>query len=362
MPETPMRGTEGTAPQNPLVAALLSGSAPLPLRLSAARGVLPLVKTELVRILVVLLADGEDQVRREAAARLASFAEQEILPILEDASAPVEALDHFGCAEPGSAALKSAVIANPATRDDTLRRMFPSMTAAQIDTLLLNQTRLIASPDLLDLLDASPALTAPQRTRVAETRRHFLTVVKAAEPVEAPVSADKPAPQAAESSAAGAANPGAAAAQPSDTELAALIANANMKIMKMNTSEKVQLAMKGTREERTILIKDASKTVQEAVLDSPKLTENEVEGFARMRSLPEDILRIISLNRDWMKNYTVVHALASNPKTPAGVAMTLISRLNIRDLKLLMGDKNVSEVIRRHARKVNDARTERPGH
>ena len=70
---------------------------------------------------------------------------------------------------------------------------------------------------------------------------------------------------------------------------------------------------------------------------------------------------MITRNRDWMKNYVVVHSLATNPKTPVGVAMNLLTRINSRDLKLIAGDKNVAEVIRRQARKVQDTRNQRPG-
>jgi hypothetical protein len=141
-----------------------------------------------------------------------------------------------------------------------------------------------------------------------------------------------------------------------------LIANATQKILRMNTAEKVQLAIKGTREERSILIKDSSKLVQEAVLDSPKLTENEVEGIAKLRSVSEDVLRIISGNREWIKSYAITHSLAINPKTPVGIAIHLVARLTSRDLKILGSDKNVSEAVRRQARKVTLSRNQRPGH
>jgi len=363
-----MRGSEQPRKANPLVDLILSGQAPLPLRQSAARGVLPLSRTDLVRMMIALSGDADEQVRKDAATRLASFPETEILSMLEDASASPELLDHFGRTAPGVPVLQAAVIANPATAPETLRRMAPLMTTAQIDQMLLNQTRLITAPDLLDLLDSNPALTPPQRSRVQEIRRHFL----AAPPQQAEESAGASSaasaaavedePRAEPETAAGiSATPDPDVAVPSDSELASVIANAMQKIMRMNTADKMQLAMKGTREERAILIKDSSKVVQEAVLDSPKLTENEVEGFARMRSLSEDVIRVIAGNREWVKNYSVIQALASNPKTPTGLAMNMVTRLTNRDLKVLAGDKNVSEVIRRHARKISQSRTQRPG-
>lgn len=115
--------------------------------------------------------------------------------------------------------------------------------------------------------------------------------------------------------------------------------------------DRMKLAMRGTREQRSQLIRDSNKLVAAAVLSSPKLTESEVENFARMASLTEDVLRVIASNRAWVKNYNVVSALTKNPKTPTALAMNFLQRLNERDLKRLATDRNVSEPVRLAARK-----------
>jgi hypothetical protein len=115
--------------------------------------------------------------------------------------------------------------------------------------------------------------------------------------------------------------------------------------------ERMKLAMRGTREQRNQLIRDSNKLVAVAVLSSPKLTEAEVEAFARMANLSEDVLRIIAMNRAWVKNYNVVAALTRNPKTPIPLAMGFLQRLNERDLKRLAIDRNVAEPVRLAARK-----------
>lgn len=115
--------------------------------------------------------------------------------------------------------------------------------------------------------------------------------------------------------------------------------------------DRLKLAMRGTREQRSQLVRDSNKLVAVAVLSSPKLTEAEVEGFARMANLSEDVLRIIATNRGWVKNYNVVAGLARNPKTPTALAMGFLQRLNERDLKMLAMDRNVSEPVRLAARK-----------
>lgn len=115
--------------------------------------------------------------------------------------------------------------------------------------------------------------------------------------------------------------------------------------------DRMKLAMRGTREQRGQLIRDSNRLVAAAVLSSPKLTEAEVEAFAKMANLSEDVLRIIAVNRAWVKNYNVVSALTRNPKTPPALAMGFLQRLNERDLKKLATDRNVSEPVRLAARK-----------
>jgi hypothetical protein len=116
--------------------------------------------------------------------------------------------------------------------------------------------------------------------------------------------------------------------------------------------ERMKLAMKGTREHRAQLIRDSNRLVASAVLSSPKLTETEVESFAKMANVTEEVLRVIASNRTWTKNYGVVLGLTKNPKTPAGISMHLLQRLNEKDTKMLAVDRNVPEALRLAARKM----------
>ena len=115
--------------------------------------------------------------------------------------------------------------------------------------------------------------------------------------------------------------------------------------------DRMKLAMRGTREQRAQLIRDSNRLIAVAVLSSPKLTESEVEAFARMANLAEDVLRIIAMNRAWTKNYNVIASLTKNPKTPPALAMKFLQRLSDRDLKMISIDRNVSEPVRLAARK-----------
>lgn len=123
------------------------------------------------------------------------------------------------------------------------------------------------------------------------------------------------------------------------------------RIANMTIAQRMACAMKGTREERAVLIRDPNKIVAVAVLSSPKLTDTEVESIARMANVSDEILRIIAHTRAWVKNYGVVLGLAKNPKTPLAVSMNLLSRLNERDLRQLSTDRNVPDVLRVTARK-----------
>jgi hypothetical protein len=128
-------------------------------------------------------------------------------------------------------------------------------------------------------------------------------------------------------------------------------AGALERIAAMNIAQRVALAMKGSREERAILIRDANKMVAVAVLSSPKLSESEVETIAKMANVSDEILRIIANTRAWMKNYAITLALAKNPKTPVALSMNMLARLSDKDLRTISTDRNVPDVLRLTARK-----------
>jgi hypothetical protein len=130
------------------------------------------------------------------------------------------------------------------------------------------------------------------------------------------------------------------------------------RLAKMTVAQRVQFAMKGGSEARRTLIRDNNKVVQRAVLQSPRLTDQEVEAFAAMSSLTDEILRMIANNRNFRKNYTVVRNLINNPKTPIDVSLHMLPILNAIDLKRLTTNKNVPETLRTTATKLQRTRTE----
>ena len=123
------------------------------------------------------------------------------------------------------------------------------------------------------------------------------------------------------------------------------------KISGLTVAQRIALAMKGTREERAILIRDANKIVGVAVLSSPKITDQEIESIAKMPTISDELLRMIAYTRAWVKNYGVVLGLVKNPKTPLAISMNLLPRVNDRDMRLLSQDRNIPDTLRVTARK-----------
>jgi hypothetical protein len=128
--------------------------------------------------------------------------------------------------------------------------------------------------------------------------------------------------------------------------------NTLQKINRLGVKGRIQLAMKGNKEERSILIRDGTKVVALAVLDAPKISDGEVEKFALQKNVLEAVLRQIPLKRRYMKNYIVVRNLVANPRTPLDLGLGLMKHLQPQDLKNISANKEVSETVRSLALKM----------
>ena len=199
-----------------------------------------------------------------------------------------------------------------------------------IQSLMEELDRVSESPALAAALEHSTSLTVDQKNQLHELH-----------------GPGNPIDEAALAEAAAAAEPDMARRQTLLQHLA-----------KMTVAQRVQFAMKGSSEARRTLIRDNNKVVQRAVLQSPRLTDQEVEAFAAMSSLTDEILRSIANNRNFRKNYTVVRNLLNNPKTPLDVSLHMLPALNAVDLKRLTSNKNVPETLRTTAMKLHRTRLE----
>jgi hypothetical protein len=107
--------------------------------------------------------------------------------------------------------------------------------------------------------------------------------------------------------------------------------------------------MRGNKLQRSIVIPDTTKLVALAVLDSPKVSDSEVEKFALQKNVLESVLRGIPIKRKFAKNYSIMRNLVFNPRTPLDLSLTLMKNLLVHDLKNLSANKEVSDTIRKLA-------------
>ena len=124
------------------------------------------------------------------------------------------------------------------------------------------------------------------------------------------------------------------------------------RILTMSIAEKLKLALRGNKDARTILIRDASKLIRRFVMQNPRLSDAEVIAIARNRSSDDELLRVIVERREWMRNYQVRLALVTNPKTPLAVALRQLPTLGERDLRMLAKSRNVPQTVVAQARRL----------
>ena len=169
--------------------------------------------------------------------------------------------------------------------------------------------------------------------------------------------AEEPIAEAATTADGSAAMPAAAAVKKATSKKTRLSPNeergsALQKISKLDIKGRIQLAMKGTKEERSLLIRDGTKIVALAVLESPKISDGEVERFASQKNVLEAVLRGIPMKRRFAKNYAIIRNLVFNPRTPLDLALGLMKNMLIGDLRNLSNNKEVSDTVRKLATKM----------
>jgi hypothetical protein len=340
---------------NPLVLQFRRGGVARDLRLMAAQGLLPLKPEDLLELWTGLVGDADSTVRAAAEKSLTDFAAVELLPILKSRDTPVAVLAWAVCkrAEPE---LREATLQNTSLPDDVIEQLAPTLPQALAELVVINQTRLLRSTSLLVAIESNAGLSNDQKRRLRELRETFRVGEQpAAAPAPAAVAEPaEPAPDVEEIT----------EDEISITEDEYLVrtlseedrqktekVSAVQKIYRSNTAEKLITALKGSREERSILIRDPNRLVATAVLGSPRITEAEIESISAMKSVSDEILRTIGNHREWTKRYSVLNNLVRNPRTPVGIALSMVPRLNPRDIKGIAVDRNVPEPVRKQAQK-----------
>jgi hypothetical protein len=366
---------------NPFVEQIRRGGVPLEVRMMAAEGALPLKPEDLVDLLEVMRRDPAAEVSTLAQKTFSEVETDTLLPLVKarDANVAVLAWTLEARTEPR---LIEACLQNTATPDEAIARIVASLPEPVAELVVINQTRLLRHAPLLPKLESNPMLSRDQRRRLAELRETF----SIGRPEEAPATQPPAAPAAettAEATAVPAPPPVPAATEALQTaatldenavelkadDATSLLTDEEKKdekavsnlqrLFSLTTGKKIKAALTEDAQSRTFLIRDPNRLVALAVLGSPKITEAEIEQFASMKNVSDEVLRRIGTNRDWTKKYTVISSLVKNPRTPLPIAMGFVSRLQPRDIKGLTVDRNVPEAIRKAAQRFVKAAMQR---
>jgi hypothetical protein len=282
---------------------------------------------ERAELLAVLAEDADENIRERAGNALVSQPLDHIVAALQGDAPAAQLFRYCGHHLTEKPLVAAAMIKHWRCPQEFLLRAAKSVPAETVQELMNDLDRLSASPMLVSALAHSASLTADQRQQLEEMMR--ITTESAAAFAEA----------------------AAEALQDKEQRLSLI-----QRLSRMRVVERVQLALKGNREERMSLIRDPCKVVQRAVLQSQRLSEREVEGFAAMANLSEEVLRLIAQSRKFRKNYTIVRALMMNPKTPLDVTLHMLSSVTATDLHILTTSKNIPDVLRSSAARLERQR------
>jgi hypothetical protein len=317
-------------PRSAACAEFLFGQAKPERKLAVCQGGVALSGPERAEILAVLATDEMEGVAQGAAQALTNVSAENFVAALAREDAAPALMYYCAANQASTPGVADALVQNAACPVKALEKAAKYFSTASIQALLDNLERLSASQGLIAALAVSPRANPEQRGLLEELRKN---AAEAGEVTDAPEDAGE--------------DPG---------KRKTLLE----RLARMNVLERVKLALTGGREERIVLIRDSNKVVQRSVLQSPRLTEAEVEGFASMTTLTMEILRIIANNRLWIKNYTIIRNLIFNSKTPLDITMRQVARLTPRDLRILSTSKSVPETLRSTAAKMIAKRSERP--
>lgn len=323
--------------------------APVKVKLMAARGAIPLDPIDLATLLFALAHDPDPQVKKTAQATLNNLPEKILRAILTGPAHPA-LLGHLARFHREDQESCEAIALNPATSDLTIAFLASLPIRGVVEIISNNQQRLQRESRILEALGENP-LTG---RAVLERILTFLGLENSAEEHNSASSelSEEEATQAVH-----------AAIGEQSLEMAVLLGseeepaeeesdNIFAAVQKMTVMQKVKLARVGGKEARSLLIKDRNKVVALCAIQSPKITDSEIVAIAQSRSVSDEILRVISSNKDWTRNYQIKLALTSNPKTPLPQAVKFLNYLQDKDLRTLMKSKDVPSSISNYARRI----------
>ena len=387
--------------------AIVSGSAPQPARLAAARGMLPLPQADLLEVLVALRRNEDSEIAEAANETLETQEPGDLLIAAKADDTSVAVLGYLATSTKLSREVHEAVALNNRTSDEGIAALAAATTHGPIlELLALNQQRLVRAPAIIEAILANPARTGEAERRARETHREFFEKERGAQQIVDELRAQGKTAAAeffatAELTVAGetlSADDAWLIAQHievSDDEIddswlpaeryeelmgetveqrranvEGVLKNEKLeggtatpervsmirRIMFMGPKDRMKLAMKGDREARSILIRDSNKVVSCGVIHNPRVTEQEAELIAAMRTVDGEVLRQVSLNRAWARKYPVIHNLVRNPRTPLPSVVSILPRIQTKDLLNLVQNRNISEAARKQALRLTHTR------
>ena len=297
-------------------------------KIAACTSYAHLAPADRVEILAVLAGDTDEMVAQRAQEALISEPPEHFLEAMRRETVAPALFSYAAKNLADKPGICDAMVQNKSCGAENLVPVVRHLSTLAIQTLMEDLDRISGSPALAGALAHTTSLTTEQKNLLHELLGPSMDEAALAEAAEE--------------------------AEPDPTKRQTLL----QRLAQMNVAQRVQFAMKGGSEARRTLIRDSSKVVQRAVLQSPRLTDQEVETFASMSSLTDEILRLIAGNRNFRKNYVVVRNLLNNPKTPLDVTLHMLPMLNAQDLKRLTTNKNIPETLRTTAIKLQRQRQE----
>jgi hypothetical protein len=357
---------ENPAAPEDLVSLLRSGSAPREIRQFAARGLLPLDPDASLRALLAVMEDPDPEIAGEARSRLKSSSPDRLASFLRSGEPQEAEIDVLArqCDDPF---VLEEVVRSRTTGDGTLLFLAHTAVGRPQEALIANQARLLAKPALVQALLDNPELTDSGRRLLAELTEEFFE--KKARRFQSDARRDAAAlAEAAEAEAAQDDedldldsdedeellddSTAEAPADAPEEDNSIFIGAIYRRVGLMTIGEKIELAYTGSKDERRVLVGDSNKLVGVAVLKSRSLSLNEVEGYATMRNLDEELYRRIAANREWIRKPTIIVALVKNPRVPLDITLPLLKRLPTRELRTVFRDRNLAPALRASANKL----------
>jgi hypothetical protein len=383
---------------NPVVKAVIEGTAPRPARLAAARGILPLPQLDLLEVLVAFAGSDDAELSRYARETIRTHDTETLNTLVQSDKVPVPILTFLATVGDLPQKIHESIITNAKTPVATIVKFAGETKSAELlDAISLNQQLLVETPasstrysririehrmpivarrkrneSFFEKERGQQQIANELRAQGKEAAAEFIEnadfeglgiseedALFLADHIVIPDSETDDSwlglefieelyEETAEQRQA-IVNKILGEFSSEDMDLPTERISIINRIMMMGMKDRVRLAMKGDRESRNILIRDPNRIVAQAVVANPRITEQEIEKIASMRTVTEEILRMIASSRQWSRSYAIVHNLARNPRTPIANCLNILSRLQMKDLVSLSKNRNVSDAIRRQA-------------